>query len=446
MLMRLIPAAVVALLALPLASAGEAPWSRFRGPNGSGVSDATTVPIRWTDADYNWKVRLPGVGHSSPVVWEKRIFLTCGDPRTAQRLVVCLDASDGRIVWQRDYPSKTFRQHADNSYATATPAADGAGVVVTWSTPENVVLFALDNDGREVWRRELGPFVGGHGTGTSPIIFEDLVVLANEQEDPLAVPEMYGKNPKLAAGKSFLIAVDRVTGKTRWQLDRRTSVAPYSTPCVRRCEDGTAELVFAGTAHGITAVDPATGKVRWEGGDFGRDRCVASPVLGPDLVIVGHGWGLRGTCYAAFRAGPRAKDDSWAPVYEVKKSVPLVPTPLVKDGRLYLWCDDGVVTCLNVTSGEEIWRERVGGAFYGSPVWVNGRLYCIARNGEVVVLAAGDKFKVLARVAMGEPSFATPAVAGGVMYLRTRSQLFSLGGKPQQQSDLKEGMGVEFKH
>jgi outer membrane protein assembly factor BamB len=106
-----------------------------------------------------------------------------------------------------------------------------------------------------------------------------------------------------------------------------------------------------------------------------------------------------------------------------------VPTPLVKDGRLYLWCDDGVVSCLNVANGEVIWRERVGGSYYGSPVWVDGRLYCIARNGEAVVLAAGDKFEVLARVPLGEPSSATPAVAGGVMYLRTRSQLFSLGGR-----------------
>lgn len=430
-------AASLAVLAMSPPCAAE-PWARFRGPDGAGISAATTVPVMWTDADYNWKVRLPGVGHSSPVVWGKRIFLTCGDPRTAQRSVLCLDTGDGRIAWQRDYPSKTFRQHGDNSYASATPAADGDGVVVTWSTPEEVLLVALDNDGREVWRRGLGPFVGTHGTGASPIIVEGLVVLANEQEDPKALPEAYGKDPKRPAGKSFVVAADRQTGKTRWQLDRRTAIAPYSTPCVRRCADGAVELIFAGTGHGITAVDSATGKVRWEGGDFGRDRCVASPVAGPDLVIVGHGFGLRGSRCAAFRAGPRPEGDSWAPVYAVTQSVPLVPTPLVKDGRLYLWCDSGVVTCMEVVRGDVIWRERVGGTFYGSPVWINGRLYCIAKNGEVVVLAAADKFEVLARVPLGEPSFATPAVCGGVMYLRTRSQLFSLGGPNRNRAEQQE--------
>jgi outer membrane protein assembly factor BamB len=310
------------------AAGGEgAAWSRFRGPDGNGVSEATTVPVRWTDADYNWKVRLPGVGHSSPVVWEKRIFLTSGDPRTAQRSVLCLDAGDGRVLWQRDYPSKIFRQHGDNSYASATPAADGSGVVVTWSTPEEILLLAVDNGGQEVWRRELGPYVGGHGTGTSPIIVGDLVVLANEQEDPEAVPEMYGKNPKLSAGKSSLIAAERATGKTRWQLDRRTSVAPYSTPCVRRLPDGAAELIFAGTGHGVTAVDPATGKVRWEGGDFGRDRCIASPVLGPDLVLVSHGYGLRARRVAAFQAGPRPEGDSWTPFTRSRGPRPWCPRP-----------------------------------------------------------------------------------------------------------------------
>jgi outer membrane protein assembly factor BamB len=117
-----------------------------------------------------------------------------------------------------------------------------------------------------------------------------------------------------------------------------------------------------------------------------------------------------------------------AMAYAVTKAIPMVPTPLVKDGRLFLWADDGVVSCLRLDTGEVLWRERVGGAYYASPVWVNHCLYGVARNGDVVVLAAGDKFEILGRMSLGESSYATPAVAGGVMYLRTRSQLFSLGG------------------
>ena len=355
----------VFVLLLSGAYAVEQGWTRFRGPDGTGISDATTIPVEWTDQDYNWKVKLPGVGHCSPVLWGNRIFLTCGDPDTARRTVLCLDTADGHTLWRRDYPSKTFKQHRANSYATATPAADADGVVVTWSTPEEVVLLALD----------------------------------------------------------------RKTGQTRWQVERRTALSPYSTPCVRRPDDGPPELIFSSTAHGITAVDLVSGKVNWDIDDVFRDRCVGSPVSAAGLVIAGYGHGNRGTRCVVVRPGSRSRNLEPALLYDVTRSVPLVPMPLVKDGRLFLWADDGVVTCLAASTGQVIWRERVGGTFYGSPVCVGGRLYCIARNGEVVVLAASEQFEVLCRVPLGEPSYATPAVSDGVMYLRTFSHLFSLGRK-----------------
>ena len=436
---RMWPIGVLVLLVSAWACAEEGQWPRFRGPNGAGISDATTVPVKWTDKDYNWKVQLPGLGHSSPVVWGSRIFLTTGDPNTAKRTILCLDTASGRTLWQRDYPSKTFGQNSDNSYATATPAADANGVVVTWATPEEVVLLALDLDGGEAWRRNLGPFVGIHGSGASPIIFGDLVVLGNDQEDPKALPSIYSRpdSPK-SAGKSFLIAVDRKTGQTRWQLQRRSSQAAYSTPCLYQGEPGKGELIFSSTSHGITAVDPATGNVKWESNTVFDQRCVGSPVVAPGLVIAGHGYGTRGTSFVAVRPGSREKDGKPALAYEIKKPVPLVPTPLVKDGRLFLWSDDGFVACHDVSNGQMIWRERVGGAFYGSPVCVNNRVYCVARNGDVVVLAAADRFELLARVPLGEPSYTTPAVADGVMYLRTRTHLFSLGGRKPQALSLRE--------
>jgi len=411
------------------ANAGESNWPRFRGPNGEGISDATTIPAQWTEKDYNWTVKVPGIGHSSPVVWGKRIFLTSGDRTTATRMVLCLDTADGHKVWQRDFASKPFRQTNDNSYMSATPAADADGLVVTWSTPEEVVLLALDAEGRDVWRRNLGLYVGGHGTGTSPILVEGLVVLSNDQEDPKLIPSMYGPNPTIAAGKSFLIAVDRKTGEDRWRVERRTKLSAYSTPCVSNSVDGRPELIFPSTAHGITAVDAATGKVNWEMPGLFSDRCVGSPVVAPGLVIAGFGNGSAGTRWVGVRPGSREKGIEPKLAFDLKRPVPLVPTPLVKDGRLFLWGDEGIVACLNAATGESIWRERLGASFYGSPVWVGGRLYCISKNGEVFVIAASDKFELLARVPLGEPGFATPAVADGVMYLRTRSQLFSLGGK-----------------
>ena len=423
--MRLIGLAAILALA-STAGAAEGEWTRFRGPNGSGISEAAKVPAKWTERDYNWKVKLPGIGYSSPVVWGERIFVTCGEPATAKRLILCLRSADGRVQWQREYSSRTYAQHRDNCYATATPTVDAEGVLVTWTTPEQVVLLALDLDGGEVWRRDFGPFVAESGSGTSPILYEDLVVLANDQDDPSLDPG-HKKHPPDPAGMSSLIAVDRKTGQTRWQIKRPTSFAAYGTPCVYQAKDGRRELIFTNAARGLTGIDPRTGHVNWELNQKLFDRTIGSPVVASGLVFAGSGVSVRGTRYVAVRPGSREREPKVA--YEVTQAVPMVPTPLVKGGRLFLWTDNGIVTCLKAASGEVIWRERVGGSFYGSPVWVSGWLYCIAKNGDVVVLAAADKFELLSCVPLGELSYATPAVAGGVMYLRTQSQLFSLGGK-----------------
>ena len=412
------------LLGVLLAAACAAPaaddgnWPRFRGPNGSGVSDATTIPAQWTETNYNWKVTLPGVGHSSPVVWGKRLFVTCGENATARRTVVCLEAASGRTLWKQDYPSKTFQQNNDNSYATASPAADADGVVVSWATPEEVVLLALDNDGKEQWRRSLGPFVAAHGSGSSPIITGDVVVLSDDQDDLSAKPEAKSK----AVGKSFVVAVDRKTGKTRWQLERNSNQASYATPCVRALDDGRSELIVNSTAHGITGVDLATGKIDWELGGLFVKRCVGSPVWGEGLVVADEGSGGVGAHLVAVKPGPPP-----ALAYELQKPLPYVPTPLIKDGKLFLWGDNGAVACLRAATGELVWRDKVDATFYSSPVWVNHRLYGVSKAGDVFVLGTGDTFELLARVPLGEKSFATPAIAGGVMYLRTYSQLFSLG-------------------
>ena len=290
----------VSLLATLTAFADDGPWNRFRGPNGSGISDAKTVPVQWTENDYNWKIELPGPGHSSPVIWENRVFVTCGDPTTALRTLLCVDASTGRTLWKHEEPSKTYGQHGDNSYASETPAVDADGVVITWSTPDAVMLAVLDMQGQELWRRDLGPLVSLQGSGSSPILYQDLVVLINDQEDMERSPgrRPNGPNP---AGRSFVIAVDRKTGATRWQTDITTYLAGYATPCVYQAEDGRAELIFSTTAHGILALDPATGKINWEFGQPFLDRAVISPVVAPGLVIAGHGAGLRGTRCIAVR-------------------------------------------------------------------------------------------------------------------------------------------------
>jgi outer membrane protein assembly factor BamB len=403
--------AAAVLLASPWRlSAGH--WPRFRGPNGAGHSDANSVPVQWTEGDCNWKVELPGVGHSSPVVWDEKLFLTCSLERTARRTILCLSVADGSVIWRRDYASGRHPMHRDNCYASSTPALDANGVYVTWTTPKEVVLLALDHAGNEKWRRELGEFNSMHGSGTSPIVVGDLVVLANDQR-----------------GRAFLIAVDRTTGKTRWQLQRRSGLTPASTPCLYRAKGAAERLIFTTTAHGITAVDPNTGEVDWEVPKVFLDRCVGSPVFAEGVVIGSYGYGSRGTRLVAVRPGSKAAGIEPKIAWDLKKSVPLVPTPIIVGDRVFCWGDDGWITCKNVQTGKQVWRERVDGSFYGSPVRVRDRLYCISKKGEVFVLAVADSFKLLARIPLGEQSFATPAVADDVMYLRTYRHLLSVGGK-----------------
>ncbi len=404
-------------------SAGAADWPWFRGPDGAGIGEVPGLPAQWTETNYLWHVKLPGSGHSSPVVCGTRLFVTCAESATAKRFALCLDAATGRTLWQREFESKTYQMNNDNSYASATPAADADGVVVVWTTPDEVLLVALNNAGDEIWRRPLGPFVCNHGTGSSPIIAGGLVVLCNDQDDPTAAPQNYSKpgSPK-TPGKSFVIALDRKTGATKWQLERKSNQASFATPCTRRAENGALEIICASTAHGLTGVDAATGAINWTGGGTFAKRCVGSPAFGAGLVIQTEGAGGAGARLVAVRPGAKAET-----AYELQKPLPYVPTPLIVGDKLFLWGDNGLVACLRAANGETIWRERVEGSFYSSPVCVNNRIMNVTKTGDVITLGSGDKFEILGRVPLGERCHATPAIAGGVLFLRTYSQLFALG-------------------
>lgn len=408
---------------LPDAEAQD--WTRFRGPNGSGISTATSFPIKWTADDYNWQVELPVRGSSSPVLWGKRLFLMGDDEDRTHRSVLCINADNGRILWRREYPVKHHHLHRDNDFSSATPCVDENGIIVVWSNPTQLLMTALSLDGKELWQRDLGPYRGLHGSSNSPIIADGLVILANDQMDPKRFAFYLPKGTNMDPGSSFLIALDRKTGKTQWKVKRRSELAGYATPCIRRV-GGRTEVVFTSTAHGITAVDLQSGRISWEIDKIWDDRTVSSPQLFGDLVFGSFGKGLSGQRLVAVRP-EKPGSRTGELVYDIRRSVPLVPSFVVKDGLLFLWTDNGVVTCADAATGTVHWRERVGGQFYSSPIWIEGRLYCISKRGQMVVLAAGRKFEALARIDLGETAYATPAVANGVMYLRTHSRLYSLG-------------------
>lgn len=406
--------ALTLLFGVTVVPAGAQEWTRFRGPNGSGIAAARDLPSRWTEKDYAWKVPVPGAGHSSPVLWGDRLFVTSADPKAGARFVHCYHAADGRTLWTREFGAKSYRTHLRNSFATATPTADAHRLYVSWATPEAYTVQALDHDGKQLWQADLGPYKSQHGFGVSPVVYEDLVVVANEQD-----------------GGGALIGLEATTGAVRWKVPRQGKNATYSTPCVYQAPGRPAELIFTNWQHGITAVDPKTGRVNWELSVFEtekQERAIASPVVAGDLVLGTCGFVSAQKHLVAIRPHDPQHDGKPREVWRLERAVSYLPTPLFKDGRVFLCSEQGMATCLNAATGQVVWQERVGGAFSASPVCADDKIYCVSNEGNVLVLAASDKFAVLGRSELGEPTQSTPAVARGRIYFRTQGHLSALGG------------------
>ncbi|HEY2951255.1 MAG TPA: PQQ-binding-like beta-propeller repeat protein [Verrucomicrobiae bacterium] len=422
--MKTLPTRIAILIALSVCALRGAAqeWSRFRGPNGTGISYVKTIPSKITDADINWKVELPGTGHSSPVLWGERIFLTTTGDKSGGLFVLCLNAKDGHLLWRRDFPLTPFARHEFNSFAASTPAVDGQRVYVVWNEPEHLRLAALELDGRPVWQRDFGPFVSQHGCGISPIVFANKVILGNEQDDAKFVKD------STRSGKSFVVAVDAATGRTLWQTPRHSAVVAYSTPCVYEPRGGKPALIFNSQGHGIYALDPDTGKGLWDYAQAFDKRAVSSPIIAGNIILGSCGSGGGGSFVTAIKAGDSTVGRNPELAYQMKKSAPYVPTGIVADTLVWFWSDGGIVTCLDAPTGSIRYQERVGGNYFGSPVWVDGRLFCVSTAGELVVVEASDRFNLLHRYPLNELCHSTPAVALGRMFVHTEKHLISLGG------------------
>lgn len=406
--MRRLLCALSALWAASSVAADD--WTRFRGPNGTGVANAPGLPVEWTRSDYAWEASLPGIGHSSPVVKGKQLFVTAASEDGTDRRLVCLDVASGKQVWTRSLGLKADKLHVKNSHASGTPAVSEDRVYVTFADDDRYVVAAFGLDGTPEWDRDLGPYESQHGHGSSPIIWRDLLIVPNDQDGP-----------------SSLVALDARTGEVAWGTSRPSGDTSYSTPFVLESKDSEPQLIASCNAMGVTGTDPATGRLLWQSGALPQ-RTVGSPVLAGGLIFQTCGQQGRGT----FMAGvdPFAKGDAKRVAVEQSKTLPYVPTPVAYGGHLYLWNDNGVVVCLDGKTFEPVWTERVGGNFSGSPVCVNGLLYAPSEDGEVIVVRASPKFELLGRSPLGDRTYATPAVAGGRMYFRTFGKVLCLAPKP----------------
>ena len=404
----LLPCSIaLALLASAPLQAQE--WASFHGAGGRGTSDAKTIPVKFSKEDYNWDVELPGTGHSSPVVWGDKIFLTTTDRgMEGTRSIVCLSAKDGKVLWKQDETFTPTRKHRFNDFSASTPAVDENHVYVAWTTPK-VVLQARDHDGKEVWRKELGEFFANHGSAMSPIVTRGKVLLGNQIEK----------------GESFIVGLDPASGAEKWRLARESNdKGAYSTPVVRETETDFRELVFNSTAHGLTAIDPATGKIRWEHDPGFSQRCVSGPVVSGNTIFTSAGSGGGGKQSAVIRV----EGDKVKPAWEAGlKGLPYVPTGVAFNGLLFLLNDGGVMTCRRDSDGEVLWQERVVGAPYASPIVIGDLIYCCSKEGELAVVEATDKLKPVGSYKFPAGIYATPAVAGGKLYVRTFEKLYCIG-------------------
>lgn len=404
--------ALLLLLGLLSAPAQAENWPRFRGDNGTGISAARGIPTNWSPGDYAWNVELPGVGHAAPVIWGDHVFVTTAVDQGSLRYLICLDAKTGDERWKRLLGMNRSRKHAKSSWASSTPATDGNLVYVAFADKENYTVTAYDFDGEICWRRNLGSYESQHGLGVSPILFDGMLIIPNDQRGP-----------------SSIVALDALTGTTRWSTLRTFREAAYSSPMLIDAQSDHPQLICVCGISGVSSFDPYTGRLNWQSGAFPL-RTVASPVYGDGLVIASCGQGGRyGVLQVAIDTSLDLEAGANRVRWERKRLIPYVPTPIVLDGHLYDWTDEGIVSCVELATGKDVWTKRIGGNFSGSPICCDGKLYCIDESGTVVVLAASTTFQEFARVPLNDPSHSTPAVANGRLYLRTFHRLACLAAK-----------------
>jgi outer membrane protein assembly factor BamB len=443
-----------ALCALMLAAAvavipvGGADWPQWRGPDGTGVADEAP-PLRWSATEnVRWRAPLGGLGVSTPIVSGEQIFVTSqigagirrpgNHPRLVQGgnaaaageqalgstkpdsapadgarpffVVESLSRADGRRAWEHRFEAtgEFPRVHDKHNMATPSPVTDGRLVYAWFGTGQ---LIALTVEGKPVWARHLGreiaPFDIQWGHSSSPVLHEDLLLLLCDQ--PSA---------------SYLLALDKRTGKERWKADRGKGRFSYSTPLVVRTKSRTEVIVNSNER--VDAYDAATGAPLWHVGEANRFP-VPSPIVHDGIIYMSRGY--RSGPFFAVRPGGSGDVSTSHVLWHVPTGAPYVSSLVYHDGRVYMANDVGVLTAVDAKAGERVWQQRIDGVFSASPVAANGHVYFASENGETIVVKSAATPTVVARNAIGERTIASPAIANGRIYLRTDSHLFAIGTK-----------------
>lgn len=404
---------------LPPANATD--WPRFRGPNGTGISNDAGVPIEIGESsNLLWKVEIPGLGNSSPIVSKRHIFLQTASDDGSGRLLLCLDLANGKQLWTKPAPGTTAHTHPKNTLASCSAAADGTRVYMPFWDGQRLSMSAYDFDGKHAWTRDLGPFPSGqHGAGHSPIVVDGKVILANDQD-----------------GLAEVVAVDAANGDVVWRTLRKPFRSSFSTPMLLERPGVAPEIVVTST-DGVSGYD-VNGAEKWRWvweSNTIQLRTVGSPIFSQGIVFFSGGNGPGDRHAVAVNLNQIGSTHSPNLAWEMRKDFPYVPCMLSRGEHLYFINDLGIAGCYVAKTGEKVWHNRLpGGNVTASPVMVENRIYAFSESGGVSVFAADPTFELLASAKLDEGVMASPAVADGRLLVRGKHHLYCFGSKETKQA------------
>jgi len=390
-------------------------WMRFRGPNGQGYSSEKELPVKWSvDENITWKVSIPGHGWSSPIVYDDHVFLTTTTDDGVSCRVVCVNRKSGEIVWDNEvHRQKTGPMRKQNSYATPTPVTDGKQVYAVFY---DGTVVAIDFSGKLVWKNNDVKFFSLHGLGASPILVDGQLIMpfdGSSREDSKTGWKIPWKN-------AVILALDTKDGSVSWKGQRGESRVGHVTPIL--VNNGT-QLVSAGGDR-VQGFDTKTGDRIWSIYSQG-EGVTPSPVVGDGVVFTSSGF--EAPTLRAIRLNGQGDVTETHIAWEQTKGVAALPSLLYVKPFLYSISRDNILYCLEASTGEITWRERLHGNHWASPVYADGRVYIMNEEGVTTVLRPGAEYKELARNDLGETTFASMAVSNGQFFIRSDKHLYCIG-------------------
>lgn len=382
-------------------------WPAWRGPRGDGISHESNVPLTWSSTEnIAWKLPLPGIGRSSPIVWGDRVFVTASDESDQSRRVICANARTGELLWNIPvHHGPPGKMHKFNTPASSTPATDGERIYAAFIDDQGMSVSAVDMQGNIVWSVCPGTFHSSHGFSASPVIYGDGVIVNGQQD-----------------GDAFVVMLDRKTGDEIWRYKPAVNLRSFSTPLIIQHE-GRDQLILTGATE-TAGLDPATGRKIWFA-NGPSEKFVSTPSVGHGLVFSFGGSDEKKAM--AVRLGGEGDVLGTHVVWRNERSMPYVPTPLLAGDYLHIVNDMGIYTCLEPKSGKVLMAGRKLGSVYSSPIAVADRIYLFEDSGDCTVIKNNDQFEVLAKNSLGEVVYSTPAVSKGCLYVRSEGHLFRIG-------------------